>query len=308
MITVINLNVSIDKRYELEDFVKGKVMRARTVENTAGGKGLHVANVATILGEEVLATGFIGGKTGEFIVDKLQEMGINNNFIKIKGATRECLAFITDDLIQTEILEPGPEVTNEELNLFLSLYETLLLDSSIVVASGSIPQNIPKDIYADLIRRASAMGKKFLLDTSGELLVKGMEAKPFFIKPNKDELEMITGQTFVNEDHILQQINKLNAAGIEWVVVSLGDKGFLAGHQGKNYKVQIPEVTVKNPVGSGDALVSGFAVGLKRNYSIEKLLAFAAACGTANAMEAETGFVRKKEVEKIAREITVIEL
>ncbi len=308
MITVINLNVSIDKRYELEDIIKGKVMRARAVENTAGGKGLHVANVAAILGEEVFATGFIGGETGEFIVDKLQEMGINNNFIKIKGATRECLAFITDDLIQTEILEPGPEVTNEELNLFLSLYETLLLESSIVVASGSIPQNIPKEIYADLIRRASAMGKKFLLDTSGELLVKGMEAKPFFIKPNKEELEMITGQTFVNEEHIFQQINKLNAAGIEWVVVSLGDKGFLAGHQGKKYKVQIPKVTVKNPVGSGDALVSGFAVGLERNYSIEKLLAFAAACGTANAMEVETGFVRKKEVEKIAREITVLKL
>jgi len=308
MITVINLNASVDKRYEIEDIVKGKVMRARAVENTAGGKGIHVANVATILGEDVLATGFLGGKTGEFIEEKLQEMGIKNNFVKIKGATRECLAFITDDLVQTEILEPGPEVTEDELHQFLSLYDELLENSSIVVASGSIPKKVPQDIYASLIKKASNLGKKFLLDTSGELLVKGIEAKPFLIKPNKDELEMLTGHKFETERDILQQIHKLNSEGIECVIVSLGSKGFIAGCQGKNYKVQIPRVNAVNPVGSGDSLVSGFAIGLARNYPIQEILALAAACGTANALEKETGFVRKTTVEELLKEITVVEL
>lgn len=38
MILVINLNASVDKRYELQDIKKGAVMRAKTVENTPGGK------------------------------------------------------------------------------------------------------------------------------------------------------------------------------------------------------------------------------------------------------------------------------
>lgn len=308
MITVINLNASVDKRYEIEDIVKGKVMRARAVENSAGGKGLHVARVAAILGEEVAATGFLGGKTGEFIAEKLQGIGIKNHFVTIKGATRECLAFITDDLVQTEILEPGPEVTVDELNQFLSLYDQLLEKSSVIVASGSVPQNVPTDIYADLIKKASKLGKKFLLDTSGELLADGIKAKPFFIKPNKDELESLTGRILATESDVLQQIHKLQSEGIECVIVSLGSKGLIADCRGKDYKVQIPAVKAVNPVGSGDALVSGFATGLARNYPIKEILALAAACGTANALEKETGFVKKTAVEKLLKEVTVMEL
>lgn len=61
MILVINLNASVDKRYQLEELTKGEVMRAASVDNTPGGKGLHVANVTTILGEDTLATGWLGG-------------------------------------------------------------------------------------------------------------------------------------------------------------------------------------------------------------------------------------------------------
>lgn len=63
MILVLNLNASVDKRYMLDEFVPGTVMRAPSVSNTAGGKGIHVARVASLLGEETFTTGFLGGKT-----------------------------------------------------------------------------------------------------------------------------------------------------------------------------------------------------------------------------------------------------
>ncbi|SJZ48941.1 1-phosphofructokinase family hexose kinase [Garciella nitratireducens] len=305
MITIVNLNPSIDKKYELSNIEKGKVIRARTVDNTAGGKGIHVANVATILGEDVLVTGFLGGKTGEFIEEKLNDHRIKNDFIKIQNPTRECLALITDDLTQTEILEPGPEVTEEEKAKFLKKYDELVQKSSIIVASGSTPKNISKDIYAKMICKASKVGKKFLLDTSGELLIKGIEAKPYLIKPNREELEMITGSYIVSEKDILMQIDKLNTIGIQCVIVSLGEEGSLVGYKGNKYRIQVPKIKAVNPVGSGDALVAGFAVGVKRGYSIKDTLILAAACGTANALEKETGFVRKEVVEKIIQEIKV---
>ena len=37
MILVVNLNVSLDKHYELDAFVPNTVMRAAAVENTPGG-------------------------------------------------------------------------------------------------------------------------------------------------------------------------------------------------------------------------------------------------------------------------------
>ena len=161
MILVINLNASVDKKYILDDLNKGLVMRAKSVENTPGGKGIHVANVSTILKEKCIVTGFLGGKTGEFIHDKLEEYGINQDFVNIKGDTRECLAIITNDLIQTEILEPGPEVTEEEQKRFIDKYIELLEEANIIVASGSVPRNIPKDFYKKLIDRANSKNKNF---------------------------------------------------------------------------------------------------------------------------------------------------
>ena len=43
MILVVNLNVSLDKHYDMDTFKVNTVMRAKSVENRAGGKGIHVA-------------------------------------------------------------------------------------------------------------------------------------------------------------------------------------------------------------------------------------------------------------------------
>ncbi|NFS28460.1 1-phosphofructokinase family hexose kinase [Clostridium botulinum] len=308
MILVINLNASIDKRYEIADIQKGKVMRARHVENTPGGKGLHVANIVNILNEECIATGFLGGKSGEFIEEKLKYYGIKNDFVKISGETRECLAFITDDFIQTEILEPGPEITIEEKNSFINKYNELIEKANIIVASGSLPKNVPKKFYRELIECANKKGKKFLLDASGAPLKEGIEAKPYFIKPNKDEIEDLTGRKILSELDAINEIKVLSEKGIKFITISLGAEGSIVGFEDKIYKVNIPKVEVINPVGSGDVYVGGIAVALKRGYDIIDTLKLASACGTANAMEKETGFVNKDVVENLFNKIIVKKL
>lgn len=305
MILVVNLNASVDKRYEMADLEKGSVMRAAHVENTPGGKGIHVANVVTKLNEQCLATGFLGGKTGEFIEEKLKEYNITQDFVKIQGETRECLAIITDDLVQTEILEPGPEVTEEEKDRLIEKYKELLKSCDMVVTSGSMPRNVPKDFYKTLIEIAHSYDKKFLLDTSGDSLRLGMEAKPFFIKPNKDEIEALTGRKVQSDEDVIREIKELQGKGIELVAVSLGSKGAMAGYKGKIYKVTPPKVKAVNPVGSGDSFVAGIAVAMERGYSIEEVLRYASACGTANAMEKETGSVQKEVVESLLKDVEV---
>ena len=308
MILVINLNASIDKKYEIENIEKGKVMRARNVENTPGGKGLHVANVATILKEDCIATGLLGGKSGEFIEDKLKDYGIKQDFVKISGETRSCLAIISDDLVQTEILEPGPEVSEAELHSFLDKYIDLIKDSNVIVASGSIPRNVPTNCYRNLIEMANAQGKIFLLDTSGDALKEGIKGRPYFIKPNKDEIEALTGRKISSTQETIEEIKRFQDQGIELVVISLGAEGSIAGYKGKFYKVSVPNVKAVNPVGSGDSYVAGIAVGIERGYSIEDTLKLASACGTANAMEKETGFVKKSVVEELMKKVQATEI
>lgn len=308
MILVINLNASVDKRYDVESIKTGQVIRAKSVENTPGGKGLHVANVATILKENCIATGMLGGKSGEFIEDKLNDYGINKDFVKISGETRSCLAIISDDFEQTEILEPGPEVTEEEKQRFLDKYMDLVDDANIIVASGSVPKNIPSNFYRELIDVANSKGKKFLLDTSGELLREGIKGKPYFIKPNKDEIEALTGRKINTIDDVISEIKRFQEDGIKFVAISLGADGSVVGYNGKLYKVSIPKVKAVNPVGSGDSYVAGVAVGIQRGYEIEHILKFASACGTANAMEKESGFVTESVVNELIDKIIVEEI
>lgn len=308
MILVINLNASIDKRYEMENIEKGTVMRAKSVENTPGGKGLHVANVATILKEECIATGLLGGKSGEFIEEKLKDYGIKQDFVKIKGETRECLAFITDDLVQTEILEPGPEVSEKEKQIFIDKYKEFIKDSDVIVASGSVQRNVSQDFYRNLIELANAQGKKFLLDTSGELLKEGIKGKPYFIKPNRDEIEGLTGRKINSIRDAINEIKEFQKRGIKFVAISLGEQGSIAGCEGKFYKVTVPKVKAVNPVGSGDSYVAGIAVSIKRGYDVIDTLKYASACGTANAVEKETGCVKEERVNQFFNDIIVEEI
>lgn len=308
MILVINMNASVDKRYQMTDLVKGEVMRAQEVDNTPGGKGLHVANVATILGEDCVATGLLGGKSGEFIAEALNDYGISQDFVTIKGETRSCLAIITADGAQTEILEPGPKVSEEELAAFMKKYHELLAKSSVVVASGSMPQGVPKDFYATLIKEAREAGKQFLLDTSGEALEKGIKAQPYFIKPNKDEIRALKGTDVKTTEDVVREIKAFLDEGIKLAVVSLGAEGSVAGYNGHIYKVTVPKIECVNPVGSGDSFVAGIAVGIERGMSIEDILCLGAACGTANAMEPESGFVRKQVVEELFGKIKIEQL
>ena len=71
------------------------------------------------------------------------------------------------------------------------------------------------------------------------------------------------------------------------------------------YRVTIPKVTAVNPVGSGDAMIAGFAVSLKRNYEFENMIKLAAACGTANALEKETGKVDINNINSLINHIII---
>ncbi|WP_291560540.1 MULTISPECIES: 1-phosphofructokinase [unclassified Clostridium] len=304
MIT-ITLNPSIDRRYNIERFEKGKVFRTNDFQYTPGGKGLNVAKVIKTFNEPVIATGFLGGRSGSYIKEKLDEMNIRHKFVSIDGETRSCLAIISDYGSQTEILESGPLISQTDMQRFYKLYEELIGESEVVCISGSMPKNMDIETYKNLIETANKEGKKILLDTSGEALKKGMEARPYLIKPNKEELENLIGNVISTEEDIIKGVSPIIKEGINIVAVSLGREGCLVFNDNYMYRVRTPVVKAVNPVGSGDAMIAGFAVSLKRNYEFENMLKLAAACGTANALEEETGKVDINNINRLIEDIII---
>lgn len=305
MILTITLNPSVDRRYVVNGFEKGKVFRAEEVQYTPGGKGINVTKVIKSLGEPVMATGFLGGRSGEYIKDELDSMDIQHNFIGINGETRTCIAILSEDKSQTEVLEGGPNISEEEIENFFEMYSDVIRDCEIICASGSLPEGLGMDTYRKLIDIAKEHEKKFILDTSGEALKLGAKGAPFLVKPNKEELEKLVGHNISNEDEIAEGAKHLLDKGINIVVVSLGSEGAMAFSGDYAYKVKVPKVNAVNPVGSGDSMVAGFSVSILRKYDFETMLRLAAACGTANAMERETGKVNIDNVRRIMKGIKI---
>ncbi|HBG75381.1 1-phosphofructokinase family hexose kinase [Eubacteriales bacterium mix99] len=319
MILAVNMNPAMDKVYAVDDFQAGKVFRPRDMTATAGGKGLNVARVAHLLGEKVIATGLIGGSTGRQIEEEVRNGGMDSRFVPIRGESRICINIMDHrNGTSTEVLEPGPMATEGDARVFLSRYQELLEECSVVTASGSLPKGLPVDFYSTLIRLAKEKGKRFLLDTSGTFFQEGIKARPFLIKPNRDELTALqlaepgsrrTGEKAeMGRKDIVKAVQAFQARGIELPVVSLGKQGCIAALEDGVYHFTTPAVDIVNTVGSGDSFIAGCAVALNRGARFREAIRFGMACGTANTQFFKTGWIEKEMVESFLPMIDCIKI
>lgn len=309
MITTVTLNVSVDKAYRIKTVVEsGKVIRVSKCNNTAGGKGLNVSRVISTCGEDILATGFVGGNIGNLAEELLKKDDINSEFVHVKSETRNCINILDENNVSTEFLEPGAPITKEEVEKFIKQFDRIIDNSSVITISGSVPSGVPTDIYATLIKMIKSKNKQVILDTSGDLLKESIKAFPTMIKPNSEEMEHLLGVSINNEKDVLESAIKLYESGIELVVVSLGKDGALLVCKDGIYHGKPPKIEVVNTVGCGDSMVAAFAVGLERKYSYEQCLRYAVSVSAANAMTFSTGSFSLEDAKEIYNNVIIDKL
>lgn len=305
MILSIDLDPSINRRYFIHNFGVGKSYTAYDIQYIPGGSGLDIAKIIKSFSEPIMATGFLGGRNGEYVLEILNKLNIKNNFISIEEETRTSTKILTDYGLETEVSERSPSLSNDEVVEFYELYRKLIKDVDIICASGNISRELPADIYEDLILMAKEEGKIFLLDTSGDALKFGLKAGPFLVKPNRDELEEYMGFILTNESEIIKAANYIVESGVEIVVVTLGKAGAIVVYDGYSYKINMPSIEAINPSGAGSAMMAGFAVSMLRDYNFEYMLKIAAACGAANVMEVDSGIIDMGNMKSIVNEIEI---
>lgn len=308
MVLTVTLNPAVDKTYTAGELITGNVNRMRTVMSIAGGKGINVARVLKQYNCPVCATGFLGGYAGNFIEDYLKGEKVDCSFVRVDGETRSNINILADNGYVTEILEPGPKINEDKLELFVKRYESLLENCELVVLSGSIAVGLPENIYFILIQKARERGIKTILDTSGEALKAGIKAKPYMIKPNQKELEYIIGHKLVNREAVKEAALFIHNNGIEYVTVSMGKKGLLCACGGKVFFAKAGKVDALNTVGCGDSVVASYAMSFLENDGDEQALARAAAISAANATTLISADIPKEKADELEESITIEEL
>jgi tagatose 6-phosphate kinase len=306
VITVLCCNAGVDRTYAVDSFTIGSYHHPRRFRAAPGGKGVNVARVLRTLGEDVTLGGFAGGTAADFMVAQLKKAGITPSFVRIAEESRLCINVIDSvTLTQTQVDEIGPLVTPSEVSALKHRWPTLLQRSSMAILSGSAPRGAPFSLYRELVEIAHAQKVPVILDARDELLAEAIQARPQVIKPNLIELCGLVGAELSVPNGVAEAARELLAKGIKMVITSLGHQGAIFSSAKGNWWARPPKIDVVSPVGSGDAMVAGFAAASVQQKPLEDRIRWAIAAGAANAESFGAGFCTLEQMRNIYPEVAV---
>ncbi len=305
MILVVGLSPVWQRTLVFDKIIPGKVNRAVRVSETASGKGVNVARVASILGADVKLLTVAGGNRGQLLKTQLKRQGLKASVVPVKAETRICQTLLSADS-PTELVEEAGSLTSTEVKEVLHKFSLNVRKADLVVLTGTVPKGCGDDFYGHLIDESTRCGVRVLIDTQKAQLRNALKRWPFLVRINRDELTAATGIKTAGRKSILLALGKLMKRGPHWAVISDGvNRIYLSETPGTSVSTLTPpRVQAKNPTGSGDAMMAGIAVGLVRGQSMLEAVRFGTACGTANAMIAEPGFARMKDVRRLCSTLT----
>lgn len=305
VITLV-LNPSIDKTITVGNFVPYGLNRVIKTRLDPGGKGINVAKVLKNFGVDVTVFGLIAGSQGNLLLDFLQGAGIQADFLQNPGETRTNLKIFDEDINKTtEINETGFHVSPDALITLKQKFKQIIKDASVIVFSGSLPPGVPVDFYASCISIAKAEGLMTVLDADSKALAEGIKAVPFAVKPNIQELELLSGHSFTNRSEIVAAVKELIETGIEIVIVSMGPDGAIVADQHEVFKVDSWDVAVKSATGAGDSMVASLVYSILKKDSLYDIAKITTAAGTITASKEGTQICNLQEVLQSLKNVTV---
>jgi len=303
VIYTVTFNPSLDYIVSVKDFRSGMTNRTSSELMLAGGKGINVSIVLGNLGIKSTALGFIAGFTGDEIVRRLHNGGINSEFIKINdGISRINIKLKSID--GTEINGQGPHIDSSHIEQLMNRLRRLE-SGDVLVLAGSIPAGIADNINKDIIDMLKDKGVQIVVDATSRLLTNVLEYNPFFIKPNQHELGDIFNVTLNTQEEVIPYALELKKMGAVNVCVSMGGKGaILVADDGNVYKAKAPDGILKNSVGAGDSLVAGFLSGWIEKKDYEYAFRKGVATGSASAFSER--LATNGEVNDLIGKVTII--
>lgn len=277
---------------------------AQTLDGIAG-KAVNTAKVVHSLSQSVHHLGFAGGQRGRFLGAELQKLSLSHDLIAVEPETRLCVTLLDQSgQTQTELVEETQPVNPTAYDDLFSRLQSLLPKAKVLCLSGTLTPAAPIDFYYRCAQLASAHHVPTIIDTQGQVLLRSLDARPFMVKPNRHELGVAMDMPVESEAQVFAAIDQLLHRGVGSAIITMGAAGALAANGSLRLRLRVPGIQTINPIGSGDAVTAGIAVGLARKLPFAECCRLGLACGTANALTLLAGQVFPQDVDSLLPQIT----
>ena len=309
-IVTLTLNPCIDRTITIEKPIEiGGTHKVSSTREEVSGKGINVSGVLNNWNVPTMCLGFDFRGSKLPVARALRDRGIPAWLHSVDGKLRcNIKVFDNTERTMTEFNEKGMEVSDKDMEAICLLIEKQLNEmdqDDLLVITGSVPPRVPTDFYQQVIERAGEKGIRTVLDASGDLLKEGIKAKPFALKPNKEELETILGHKIQSEEEICEVCNFLIEQGIEYICVTLGDKGAKLICREGIYHADPLDLEVKGIQGAGDSVVAGMCVAISEGKKPEDILKYAMAAAAGSLILEGTQMCRWEDFQRFLPEINV---
>jgi 1-phosphofructokinase len=285
-------NLTVDRTSSIDELRPGEVLRVDAVTITPGGKGVNVCRAAEAIGIAARLAGFVPGRTGEAAAAMLADEGIDLLAVPCQGELRSTSIVIEQSGRTTVLNEPGPPLVDPDWRSYVGVVRDALSGADALVCSGSVPPRTPATAYAELAALAAAGGRVCVVDTSGAVLRESVTSGIAVVAPNLAEAEIVLGSSRGGADveaepdareRALAAARGLIAAGAPAAIVSAAAAGAaFAAVDGTSGWFDAPEVSVRNPIGAGDAFTAVLAVRLAEGATLDSAARDAVAAGSAS--------------------------
>lgn len=257
MIVTLTPNPSVDRTIAVDQLRHGEVHRATSSRVDAGGKGVNVSRALAAQGVATTAVLPVGGPEGRLMEALLDAAAVPRVAVPVAGSLRMNVTVVEPDGTTTKLNEPGPQLTDPELDALTAAALDRAAGASWIVGCGSLAPSMPTDLYAELVRRAHDLGVRIAIDSSGAAMRAAVAAGPDLIKPNHEELAELVGRDLPTLADVVDAARGLVAGGIATVVVSLGGDGavLVDADSAIHARTRIPRRV--STVGAGDCFLAG---------------------------------------------------
>jgi 1-phosphofructokinase family hexose kinase len=306
-------NLTIDRTLAIDELRPGEVLRFDGVAVTPGGKGVNVARVARALGTPALLVGFTPGRTGAAAAELIADEGLRIEPVAAGGELRSTAVILERSGRVTVMNEPGPPIGPEDWERYEATVAARLEGHGVLVCSGSVPPGTPRDGYARLSELAARAGAMAIVDVSGPALAAALQSGFAVVCPNLAEAEGLlhgrADETVEAGDPGEVRLRAGTAAaelvrrGARAAIVTAGAAGAAVAAGAATSWYRAHAVTVRNPIGAGDALVGGLAAALESQAPLGRAVAAGLAAAAASVETATAGEIdpaRTAELEAAA--------